>query len=217
MNFLVSKNSILISQYWPTLLEHGESLLLSDFSELEWRALTAKNGLILLDPKIDAFPGMTGITNLKRSNPNIKVMIVSTDLTNEEELAALAGGAIGCCGPDLLPEKIRHIFATVEDGGVWISSSALPHLLQRLKRLETLASKDNKKTDNTANQEGIDKLTPREREIARLVAKGDCNKIIARDLSITDRTVKAHLSIVFRKLNIKDRLQLALLANKHSL
>ena len=49
---------------------------------------------------------------------------------------------------------------------------------------------------------------------AELVANGDCNKIIASKLNIADRTVKAHLSVIFQKLKVNDRLQLALLANK---
>lgn len=213
MNFLVSKNTVLIDQYWPALLEHGESLLLANFSELAKRTANSKNGLILLDTKIDGFSGMSDIATLKRSNPSIKVLLLAAELTVEEELSALAGGAAGCCGPNLLPEKIRQIFATVEDGGVWISSAALPYLLQRLKRLENLSKKDGVHVDNNPQLDVMSALTPREREIANLVAKGDCNKTVARSLDITDRTVKAHLSIIFRKLKVNDRLQLALLVN----
>jgi DNA-binding NarL/FixJ family response regulator len=53
-------------------------------------------------------------------------------------------------------------------------------------------------------------LTPRERDIARLVSNGACNKNIARELNISERTVKAHLTTIFQKLGIADRLHLAL-------
>lgn len=215
MNFLVSKNPVLIDQYWAALLENGESQLLSNFPELLWRAATSKNGLVLLDTKVDGFPGVSGITNLKRSNHSLKVLLLALELTTEEELSALAAGAAGCCGHNLLPEKIRQIFATVGDGGVWISSAALPHLLQRLKRLENLTQQNKSQKENGAHLDEIAGLTPREREIVDLVAKGDSNKIIARELNITDRTVKTHLSIIFQKLKVNDRLQLALLANKN--
>lgn len=218
MNFLVSNNPDLFNQYSTALLENGQYQLLSNFSELLWRVATTKKGLVLLDPKVEGFPGLSGITNLKRSNQSINILLLSSELTIEDELSALAAGAAGCCGPMLLPEKIRQIFATLEDGGVWISSAALPNLLQRLKRLENLTNTNNPnkpKKENGIQQDDIASLTPREREIVDLVEKGGSNKNIARELNISDRTVKSHLSIIFKKLNVNDRLQLALLANKN--
>lgn len=217
MNFLVSKNPVLIDHYWAALQENGESQLLPNFTELLWRGATASKGIALIDTNVDGFPGMPGIAHLKRTNQELKILLLTAELKAEEELAALAAGAAGSCGPNLLPEKIRQILVTVEDGGVWISSAALPQLLQRLKRWENITQTENTKKINGQNPgNGMSGLTPREREIVNLVAKGDSNKIIARELNITDRTVKAHLSIIFQKLKVNDRLQLALLANRSS-
>ncbi len=214
MNFLVSKNPVLIDQYWNSLLEQGESLLLSDFTDLLWRAKTSGKGLALIDMQAEQLTGLQQIAELKRINPDIKVLMLAGELSTDDELSALAAGASGSCKADLLPERIRQIFNTVQDGGIWISSTALPHLLQRLKRLEAL----NKKSPQASNTNGLHAnmscLTPREREIVDLVANGDSNKIIANKLNIADRTVKVHLSVIFQKLKVSDRLQLALLANK---
>jgi DNA-binding NarL/FixJ family response regulator len=214
MNFLVSKNPVLIDLYWNILLENGESLLLSDFSDLVWRAKTSEKGLVLIDAQAAGFSGMQNISDLKRINQSLKVLVMGTELSTEEELSALAAGASGSCKSNLLPDKIRQIFSTVQDGGVWISSAGLPHLLQRLKRLEELTKKNSPKIETSQQHEKIKSLTPRERQIVELVASGDCNKIIANKLNIADRTVKAHLSVIFQKLKVNDRLQLALLANK---
>lgn len=214
MNFLVSKNPVLIQRYQDLLLENGETLLLSDFSDVLWRAKTAEKGLILIDLNADGFTGMLLVSELKRINQQHKVLIIGTELSTEDELSALAAGASGSCKPDLKPEKIRQIFTTVQDGGVWISSTSLPHLLQRLKRLEALTKNNVQLPQANPEQEKIALLTPREREIVELVAGGDCNKAIANKLNIADRTVKAHLSVIFQKLKVNDRLQLALLANK---
>jgi DNA-binding NarL/FixJ family response regulator len=213
MNFLVSKNPALISLYWDILLEQGDSLLLPDFSDLKWRAKTSNKGLVLIDAQADGFTGMHNISDLKRINQNLKILVLAVDLTTDDELAALAAGASGSCKSNLLPEKIRQIFTTVQDGGVWISSAGLPHLLQRLKRLETLTRKNSVANKTDQHQEKMACLTPREREIVELVASGDSNKIIANKLNIADRTVKVHLSVIFQKLKVNDRLQLALLAN----
>ena len=217
MNFLVSKNPVLIDHYWAPLLENGESQLLGDFPELLWRAASAKEGLALIDTQIPGFSGMAEVAQLKRTSQNIRILLLSGTMKAEEELAALAAGAAGSCGPNLMPEKIRQILATVNDGGIWISSAALPQLLQRLKRWEnTTQQKNDSKTD--ANYEkSIAELTPREHEIVNLIAKGESNKLIARELNITDRTVKTHLSVIFQKLKVNDRLQLALFANRHSM
>lgn len=214
MNFLVSKNPALIKLYWDLLLENGESLLLSDFSDLLWRAKTSGKGLALIDTQADAFAGMFQINDLKRINPDLKVLIIANEVSIEEELSALAAGASGSCTSNLLPEKIRQIFTTIQNGGVWISSTGLPYLLQRLKRLEELTKATaQKNTAASPQQDKIASLTPREREIVDLVANGDCNKIIASKLNIAERTVKVHLSVIFQKLKVNDRLQLALLAN----
>jgi len=215
MNFLVSKNPILINLYWNILLENGESLLLSDFSDLLWRAKTSNKGLVLIDAQVDGFTDMHNISDLKRINQNLKVLVIAVELTTEDELSALAAGASGSCKLNLLPDKIRQIFTTVQDGGVWISSAGLPHLLQRLKRLETLTKKNSENNKTDRHQEKMACLTPREREIVELVASGDSNKIIANKLNIADRTVKVHLSVIFQKLKVNDRLQLALLANNN--
>lgn len=213
MNFLVSKNPVLIDLYWNILLEQGESLLLPDFSDLIWRAKTSDKGLVLIDAQADGFTGMYNISNLKRINQNLKVLLLGVELSTEDELSALAAGASGSCKSNLLPDKIRQIFTTVQDGGVWISSAGLPHLLQRLKRLETLTKKNSVNNKTNHHQDRMACLTPREREIVALVASGDSNKIIANKLNIADRTVKVHLSVIFQKLKVNDRLQLALLAN----
>ena len=93
------------------------------------------------------------------------------------------------------------------DGGTWISSAALPLLLKGLGGLNA-APAANRPGAGIADR--LASLTPREGQIAELVASGASNKLIARQLDITDRTVKAHLSAIFQKLGVSDRLQLAL-------
>lgn len=214
MNFLVSKNPALIDLYWNILLENGESLLLSNFSDLLSKAEAADKGLVLIDAQVNGFSGIQNISDLKRINQNFKILILASELTTEHELSILAAGASGSCKSNLSADKIRQIFTTVQDGGVWISSAILPHLFQRLKRLEAMTKNNSQKSETIQQQQKMSSLTPREREIVSLVAGGDCNKIIARKLNIADRTVKVHLSVIFQKLKVNDRLQLALLANK---
>lgn len=110
-----------------------------------------------------------------------------------------------------MPEaECRKILDVVSKKGVWLSSSGIPALMERLKDFS--AHPVNKAVEAQENSSAfshvLDKLTKREQEIARLVTTGANNKNIARQLSISERTVKAHLSSIFLKLHIRDRLQL---------
>ena len=81
--------------------------------------------------------------------------------------------------------------------------------------IEDLTRKRTSSDDSVTVQDAsaVECLTPRELQVARMVHLGGNNKTIARELSISERTVKAHLSAIFRKLNIQNRLHLALFLN----
>jgi two-component system nitrate/nitrite response regulator NarL len=211
MNFLVSGNHETVLQFQSTLMERGELLWLVTFAELLARAATSGAGLAIIDVATPGYDGDAGLKQLKKINPSLKLLLAGARMQPNKELAALASGAMGCCSPDLGPEQVRRILTIVEEGGVWISNAALPQLLQRLRNKSVAASPS--ESESLADEE-LSELTHREREIARMVAAGDSNKIIARKLNITDRTVKAHLTTVFQKLNVHDRLQLALYVSK---
>jgi DNA-binding NarL/FixJ family response regulator len=87
----------------------------------------------------------------------------------------------------------------VAAGQVWVGAPIMDRLIQRIQP-----------TENDAKTALLEKLTDREREIAELIGQGLGNKMIARQLDISERTVKAHLSAIFQKTGVKDRLQLAL-------
>lgn len=216
MNFLVSGNYETIEQFQPVLKERGALELLASFADLLKRVEVVGSGLAIIDTAVPGYDGDAGLKHLKRVNVSLKILLVGVPKSPKEELAALAAGAMGCCGPALSSEQIRRILAIVDDGGVWISNTALPHLMEQLRRHSKAASQiPSPATEEAAqNQAAMAGLTQREREISQMVAEGFSNKIIARKLDITDRTVKAHLTAVFQKLHVNDRLQLALYVTK---
>lgn len=210
MNFLVSGNHETVLQFQAPLAERGETEWLVTFAELLARSPMLGPGLVILDSTAPGFEGDGSLKKLKKLNAGLKVLLVGPRMSPQKELAALAAGALGCCGPELTAEQIQRIISVVEDGGVWISNAALPQLLQRLRSRSAAAEE----APHASAEVGLAGLTHREREIATMVASGDSNKIIARKLNISDRTVKAHLTTVFQKLNVHDRLQLALYVSK---
>ncbi len=120
---------------------------------------------------------------------------------------ALALGAAGCCNTHAAPEVLRQVALVVENGGLWVGQSLLLRLVGGASR--ALAAKAERPP--RVNWETL--LSEREVQVARLVAGGASNREVADQLSITERTVKAHMSAIFEKLGLRDRLQLSLHIN----
>lgn len=122
-------------------------------------------------------------------------------------VSALAAGAAGCCNSRAAPEVLQQVALVVGNGGLWVGQS----LLQKLVGATARALAQRPATEAPASWRQA--LSEREIQVAERVAAGDSNKEIARVLDITERTVKAHLSTIFEKLGIRDRLQLSLRVN----
>jgi DNA-binding NarL/FixJ family response regulator len=97
-------------------------------------------------------------------------------------------------------------------GEIWVPRHLITQLIGELARA---GSADTLKLSR-AGARSVAVLTPRELQVAQMVHLGGNNKIIARELDISERTVKAHLSAIFRKLDIENRLHLALFFNEIS-
>jgi DNA-binding NarL/FixJ family response regulator len=121
-------------------------------------------------------------------------------------MQALAAGAAGCCNTHAAPEVLRQVALVVNNGGLWVGQSLLQRLVGSTSRL--LAEKAPVTNDDWSHL-----LSEREVQVARQVAGGASNKEIAGQLEITERTVKAHLTAIFEKLGLRDRLQLSLRIN----
>lgn len=119
---------------------------------------------------------------------------------------ALAAGAAGCCNSHAAPEVLQQVALVVDNGGLWIGQALLSKLVGSTSRI--LGQRPRPPRDDWAQF-----LSERECQVARRVAGGASNKEIANQLDISERTVKAHLTSIFEKLNLRDRLQLSLKIN----
>ena len=132
----------------------------------------------------------------------LRVVAASSSPSDEEGMAALDAGCAAYCHAFSDAVTLKSIQEVVEAGNVWIGRNLMNRLLRSTARAgQSLTSQDSSWSEG---------LTAREREVAQLAANGASNQSIATQCQITERTVKAHLSAVFEKLNITDRLQLAL-------
>jgi DNA-binding NarL/FixJ family response regulator len=135
------------------------------------------------------------------------VVILADEPDETLVIQALDLGAAGCCNSRAASEVLQQVALVVGNGGLWVGQNLLRQVVSSAARI---LQKQPARENSSAWQE---KLSEREREVARKVAGGASNKEIAEQLGITERTVKAHLTASFEKLGIRDRLQLSLMVN----
>ncbi|MES2934169.1 MAG: response regulator transcription factor [Pseudomonadota bacterium] len=146
--------------------------------------------------------------------PTQFVVVLSDRPNDDQALAAFSASARGYCNSHAVAEVLQQVALVVSQGGLWIGEALMQRLLLGTARLPPPTPATLSATIagvvSPAASHWIASLTEREREVARTVAAGASNKEIARQLGITERTVKAHVGAIFEKLKVRDRLQLAL-------
>lgn len=167
-----------------------------------WKAQQRR--LVILDAGLPELPEL-GSAAWQEAAGALDLLAASPKPSDEQARRFLAAGAKGYIHGYLSLEGIDSALKVIASGGVWMGASLLSRLLQQLSRESA------RNTPVTADWAA--KLTPREREVAELAALGMANQVIADELGITERTVRAHISSVFEKLGVADRLMLALLVH----
>lgn len=150
-------------------------------------------------------PGLdigTQISGLRQRFSGTALVVLSDAPSDNEALAAFAGAARGYCNSHAAPAILQQVAMVVHQGGIWIGESLMQRLVAQTDNLVVAHPNE--------NDHRLDSLTPRELEVAQAVAAGRSNREIATGLGITERTVKAHVSAILEKLEVRDRLQLAL-------
>ncbi|GEK52831.1 helix-turn-helix transcriptional regulator [Vreelandella venusta] len=134
------------------------------------------------------------------------VVLLSYAPNDREALKALDLGARGYVHTLAAPDVLNQVALVVSNQGVWVGQE----LLAKVMGGTFMALKNRQSGEGHQHSEYLNLLTERERGVALAVARGATNKEVARQLDITERTVKAHLSAIFKKLSVRDRLQLIL-------
>jgi DNA-binding NarL/FixJ family response regulator len=132
----------------------------------------------------------------------IKVVAASSSPNDEEGMSALDAGCAAYCHAYSDSRTLKRIQEVVLAGNIWVGRSLMNRLLRSTARIAAKVPGQ--------SSDWSEGLTKRESEVASLASNGASNQLIASQCGITERTVKAHLSAVFEKLNVTDRLQLAL-------
>jgi len=160
-------------------------------------ALPAEAETCWIDTQLPDWETQVGVAALAH-----RVVVHSPRPNDEEGMAAFDAGAHGYCHSLVNAGQLRAIEHTVTSGGLWVGADLMSRMIRTVRRRQP--------KDPIAPPEGFERLTPREREVALAVTTGAANKTIARQLGLTERTVKMHLGAAFQKLGVTDRVQLVL-------
>jgi len=165
-------------------------------------AAPGDTGVFLLH--VSSFPGSLSGLLAQLAERSGTIIAAASDEPNLEEMLSLTQyGIRAYCNSYMADAHYQHMLRLLAAGQTWFA----PHLLARALELARRSSAG-ASIENTLKQ-----LTPRQRDVALAVAQGMSNKRIAKSLGITERTVKTHLTSVFEKLGVKDRVSLAIRLN----
>lgn len=159
--------------------------------------------LVLLDLNMKGMDGIETLKAIKATGIDCRVIMLTVSDNEEDVVAALRGGADGYLLKDMEPEEILEHLREAAEGRL-VMSPKLTELLARALR-----------QDNHPTSPESAKLTQRETQILKLVATGKSNKLIARELDITEATVKVHMKNMLKKLNLRSRVEAAVWAVEH--
>lgn len=150
------------------------------------------------------------VSQLVQNNPRIRVVVLAEDGDLESQSNALTLGAVGIVqknqNPKFLIEAIRQTYK----GETWLNQVLLHRILENGKS-------SGKKPTNARPTDEVDSLTARELQVIQMIGEGLCNKDLAKRLKIREATVRHHLSSIYGKIGVEDRVNLVIFAHKKGL
>jgi two-component system, NarL family, response regulator LiaR len=162
-----------------------------DGAEAVEQAERSAADVVLVDLVMPGVDGLEALRRLRERVPAARAIVLSSFIDDEKLLPAGRAGAAGYLLKDVQPQELVAAIRTVHGGGALLHPKVASRLLEEMT---------------------TDPLTPREREVLALIGRGMANKVIARELGLSEKTVKAHVSNILAKLGVTDRTQAALYA-----
>ena len=180
----------------------------SDGDEAITQTLETEPDILLLDVLMPRLPGIEAMRAIMNGTPTVKIILLTSTITTQQIIEALQIGARGIVLKNALADHLQTSIRTVMAGDYWIGGKRVVNLVSALRDLMQQAAVPQRKTYG---------LTPRELEVVGCIVEGCSNRDIARQFSLSEETVKRHLSNIFDKTGVSTRLELALFAIAHQL
>jgi len=173
------------------------------------QTLELEPDILLLDVAMPRLPGLEAMRAIMAKSPRVKIVLLTSTISVQQIIEALQIGARGIVLKDSVVGDLGQALRAVTSGDYWIGGERVVNLLKALQELQAQAAAvPERKTYG---------LTPRELEVVSCIVEGCSNRDIAKQFTISEETVKRHLSNVFDKTGVSTRLELALFAIAHKL
>jgi len=181
----------------------------ADAGEAQRRAAEARPDVILLDNHLPGVNGVDALPGLREAAPEARVLMLTVSEDEDDLAAALRGGACGYLLKTADSELLADAILRAVRGQSTVSPEMTSKLVSAFQSVQGGAA-----AAAAAPADPLDTLSPREQEILALIARGDSNKEIARELAIAETTVKIHVQHILRKLGLNSRVQAAVYATQ---
>ncbi len=156
--------------------------------------------VILMDMIMPEVDGPEAIALIRRENPEARILVLTSFGESKQVAAAIEAGAMGYLLKDSSPDDLLHAIHSVNRGNLVLPQDLALKLMQPRQ-----------------TEAALDQLTERETDVLRLLAQGQSNQEIARNLNISATTVRSHVSNILAKLGVDNRTQAALIARERQM
>jgi len=180
----------------------------NDGDEAITLTLELEPDILLLDLAMPRLPGLEAMRAIMSRSPGVKIIMLTSTISTQQIIEALHIGARGIVLKDAVAQHLTQAIQTVAGGDYWIGGARVVNLMAALRELMEKVKTPERKTFG---------LTPREMDVVGCIVEGCSNRDVARQFSISEETVKRHLSNIFDKTGVSTRLELALFAIAHKL
>jgi NarL family two-component system response regulator LiaR len=205
---LIADDQPVVRQGLRTFLELHDDIEVVGEAEDGERALEAVAALapdvVLMDLVMPRLDGIAAIERLRERGSAARVIVLTSFLDEDKVLPAVRAGAAGYLLKDAEPAELVRAIRTVDGGDALLHPAVAARVLREL-------------ADDGERAHRHELLTPREREVLALLARGRANKAIAFELGVAEKTVKTHVGNILGKLGLSDRTQAALYAVREGL
>lgn len=211
ITIMIVDDHVVIRSGLRMLIEHDQRMrvtaMAGNQSEALERAASETPDVIILDLLLGDEDALTFLPELCLASPKSRVLVLTGVQNPDAHRRAIRRGAMGIVLKEHAADQLLKAINKVYEGEVWIERSMMGSMIQELSKPPAVDPEVTK----------MESLTDREREVITLVGEGLKNKQIGERLFISETTVTHHLSSIFSKLDVSDRLELIIYAFRHGL
>ena len=211
ITIMIIDDHVVIRSGLRMLIEHDQRMKVvaqaGNKAEALERAATTNPDVIILDLLLGDEDGLSFLPELCHASPTSRVLVLTGVQNPDAHRRAIRRGAMGIVLKEHAADKLLKAIMKVNEGEVWIERSMMGSMIQEFNKPPLVDPEVSK----------IESLTDREREVIVLIGEGLKNKQVGERLFISETTVTHHLSSVFSKLEVSDRLELIIYAFRHGL